>query len=510
MKNIFFYLLSFSLIIASNSYSQTGWTIQNSGTNYLLNSLHFFDANTGFTAGGNPSGCIILKTNNGGNNWTNNYQSSSNVNIKAIKFVNSNTGFAVGGYYPISVIMKTTNQGQTWINQNTTITGSMYSLSFINAETLYVASDYGRILKTTNGGTNWTVLQAPITDHFECVQFLDYSTGYAAARGGQIMKTTNAGSNWFISFNCGVWLNSVSFKNANTGYLVGQNGMTLYTSNGGTNWLYQNLGTNNILNEVVFINQSTGFILGNSGYILKTTNVGTNWTIQTPGTNYDLYSTFFINDNTGYICGDQGLILKTVTGGNPLAVPILIYPPNNSTNISLTPSLTWTCNTPASYYRIQVSGLSDFSTIIDSATLTTTQRTIPGGRLNTNTTYFWRVNATNATGTGPWSEVWNFGTTSTGVSQISSEIPDRNLLYNNYPNPFNPSTKIKYQIMKRSNVSLRVYDLLGREVEVLFDGEQLPGTYQIIYESRQSQSGVYFYCLKTDKYKEVKKMVLMR
>ena len=510
MKKILLCLLILSFFISNTSISQSGWTVQNSGTSYLLNSLYFFDFNTGFSAGGNPSGCVIIKTTNGGANWNINYQSTSNVNIKFIKFYNLNTGFAVGGYYPISVIMKTTNQGLSWANQNTTITGSMYFISFLSVDTLFVASDYGRILKTTNGGNVWTVIQAPITDIFECIQFVNQSTGYAVSRGGQILKTTNSGTNWFISFNCGTWLNSVNFTNPNTGYAVGQSGMTLYTTDAGSNWIYQSLGTSSILNEVYFINQSTGFVLGAAGLILKTTNVGTNWVLQTPGINSDLYSSFFINNNTGFICGDNGTILKTTSGGLPLIVPTLVYPQNNSTNIPLTPALTWTSNPLANSYKVQVSTLSNFSTIVDSATVTTTQRTIPNGKLTNATTYFWRVNATNETGTGPWSEIWNFGTTTSGINQISHEIPDKNDLFENYPNPFNPSTNIKYQITKSSFVSLKVFDLLGREIETLVNEKQSPGTYQVKFENNHLQSGIYFYKIQTGEFVKVMKMVLIK
>lgn len=510
MNRILFYLLSITFLTSAITFSQTGWTTQNSGTNYLMNSLYFFNTNTGFAAGGNPNGCIILKTTNGGANWVTNYQSNSNINLKAIKFINTNTGFATGGYYPTSVIMKTTNQGITWISQSNPTTGTIYSISFVNADTIFSAAGYGVILKTTNGGANWLPQQTSISDHFEYVQFLNSNTGYAVARGGQVLKTTNSGYNWFISYNCGTWLNSASFINTNTGYTVGQSGITLFTNNGGTNWISQSMGTNSILNEVAFINQSTGFILGASGLIFKTTNIGVNWTVQPSGTNNDLYSTYFANDNTGYVCGDYGTILKTVTGGNPAVVPTLVYPPNNATNIPLTPSLTWLSNPPALYYKVQVSRLSDFSTIVDSATLNGQQRTIPAGRLTTNTTYFWRVNATTANGTGPWSDVWNFGTVSTGINQISSEIPDKNYLYNNYPNPFNPSTNIKYQITKNGYVSLRVFDMLGRVVSVLVDGKQTVGTYLVRFENVSLPSGIYYYKLSTEEFSDVKKMLFVK
>jgi len=509
MKKLLFCLMLSFFFLSNTSISQSGWTVQNSGTSYHICEIFFFDFNTGFAAGGNENGSIILKTINGGNTWSINYQSTNPAFI-SIKFLNSNTGYAVGGRYPTSVIMKTTNQGQNWINQYNPTTGSIFSVSIIDADTAYCAAGYGCILKTTNGGTNWVIQQTAITDHFEYVQFLNSHTGYAAARGGQIMKTTNSGNNWFMSYNCGIWLISENFINYNTGYVVGRNGIILFTSNGGTNWSSQLSGTNNYLNEVLFVNQNTGFIIGDTGKVLKTTNAGINWTSRSSATNNNLLSIFFLNDNTGYACGQFGAIMKTTSGGIGFIVPTLVYPPNNSTNNPLTPSLTWMSSSPALYYKVQVSSLMDFSVIVDSATLTTTQRTVPAGKLNPSTTYFWRVSATNSVGTGPWSEVWSFGTTTSGIKLISSEIPEKNFLYNNYPNPFNPSTNIKYQISRSSFVSLKVFDLLGREVETLVSEKQSPGTYEVKFENNHLQSGIYFYKMQVGEFSKVMKMVLVK
>lgn len=87
-------------------------------------------------------------------------------------------------------------------------------------------------------------------------------------------------------------------------------------------------------------------------------------------------------------------------------------------------------------------------------------------------------------------------------------------LYQNFPNPFNPSTIIRYQLSVNSYVTLRVYDMLGKEVAVLVNEEQSAGRYEIEFlsavGSRQSASGVYFYQLKAGDYTAVKKMILLR
>lgn len=94
-------------------------------------------------------------------------------------------------------------------------------------------------------------------------------------------------------------------------------------------------------------------------------------------------------------------------------------------------------------------------------------------------------------------------------------IPDRFSLFQNHPNPFNPSTTIRYGVPYASKVKLRVFDLLGREIRTLFDGEQTAGTYDVVwdgtdYRGLQVASGVYFYRLDASGYSETRKMILVR
>ncbi|MGB9665569.1 MAG: T9SS type A sorting domain-containing protein, partial [Ignavibacteria bacterium] len=90
-------------------------------------------------------------------------------------------------------------------------------------------------------------------------------------------------------------------------------------------------------------------------------------------------------------------------------------------------------------------------------------------------------------------------------------LPDKFVLKQNYPNPFNPSTVIEYNLPEASNVTLKIYDLMGREVKTLVNGEfQTKGLYKYFVYSNDLSSGVYFYQLKTDKYSAVKKMMLIK
>jgi hypothetical protein len=91
-----------------------------------------------------------------------------------------------------------------------------------------------------------------------------------------------------------------------------------------------------------------------------------------------------------------------------------------------------------------------------------------------------------------------------------STMPIQFALYQNYPNPFNPTTKIRYEVAKQCRVSIKIIDILGREVATLIDGNQQPGKYETVWNGAGYPSGVYFYRLQAGSYTETKKMILLK
>ncbi|HWA07685.1 MAG TPA: T9SS type A sorting domain-containing protein [Ignavibacteria bacterium] len=97
-----------------------------------------------------------------------------------------------------------------------------------------------------------------------------------------------------------------------------------------------------------------------------------------------------------------------------------------------------------------------------------------------------------------------------GIEPYINETPSSFELKQNFPNPFNPTTNINFSLPKSTYVSLKVYDLVGREVKTLVDGNQQQGTYNIMYDAVNLPSGIYFYTLKTNEFTETKKMMLVK
>lgn len=102
------------------------------------------------------------------------------------------------------------------------------------------------------------------------------------------------------------------------------------------------------------------------------------------------------------------------------------------------------------------------------------------------------------------------GDTVIGINIPGTEIPRDFKLYQNYPNPFNPTTAINFDIAKKTHVKLVIYDLIGRELEILADGVMNPSTYSIRWDAASLSSGIYFCRLSTESYSETRKMILLK
>jgi subtilisin-like proprotein convertase family protein len=97
-----------------------------------------------------------------------------------------------------------------------------------------------------------------------------------------------------------------------------------------------------------------------------------------------------------------------------------------------------------------------------------------------------------------------------GSGNLSNTLPSRFNLYQNYPNPFNPVTNIKFDLPKNTEVKLKVYDLLGREVKTLLDEFKEAGTHVVEFDASEYASGVYFYKIEAGDYINTKKLILLK
>ena len=202
--------------------------------------------------------------------------------------------------------------------------------------------------------------------------------------------------------------------------------------------------------------------------------------------------------NTENNYGPYYYVRRFTTANVPPAIPVPTFPVNGDTGVTRNVCLQWTSIPGALTYRAQVSLNLSFTQIIADDTSLTSSSFCPP-TLPPLVTCFWRVRSKGYWG---WSQCSAPFTFTTGLATPVGEDPGSRqplafALQQNYPNPFNPSTTIPFEILNGGFVSLRVYDVLGREIRTLVNGDMPAGTYSARWngESDNGQpvpSGMYF------------------
>ena len=206
---------------------------------------------------------------------------------------------------------------------------------------------------------------------------------------------------------------------------------------------------------------------------------------------------------------DSGFVTVFAHKETPSRV-ILSEPSDQSIDQPFDISLKWEAEENATVYHLQVTDTMDFKELL----FENTQLTAPSFELtdlDIDTEYTWRVRASNNGWLGEWSEIWSFTTkTTTYIERYLGNVPSDFRLYQNSPNPFNPGTIIRYDVPKRSDVTLTVYNLLGQKVAQLLDQQKEAGYHEITLNAWHLPSGVYIYRLQAGEYVESKKMLYLK
>lgn len=451
LKSLSLLVVFFSLLLhILTAKAQSGWILQPTIGSLSFSKIKFINSQTGFLTGYSNK---IFKTTNSGATWSE-YTISDSVNdLRDIFFINQTTGFIAGGMV------------------------SLYPPS-----PLYVTSI---ILKTTDTGNSWYKVyydtNQNVQKHFSTVTFSDENTGYVGGGlygGGPnyLFKTTNAGNNWTeISYEHPSFPFAMNFQSYSEGVAVLFSEI-LKTGNGGSSWT--EVASAGILSDLFFVNNLTGYICGGEplfdrsgrSLIMKTTDAGNNWQniFNEVGDQYNVLNSIYFTDiNTGYTVGSS----YNLTSGGTLS--IILKTTNQGTN--------WG-------FQISPPGLSLLSVEF----------------LDNNTGFAVGIYGTILKTTDGGGEIIS------GISNYSNEVPDGFVLYQNYPNPFNPSTIIKYAIPNKQQVSLKIYNVLGTEIESLINEVQNAGIYEVSWNAANMPSGIYYYKIQTENFSNTKKMLLVK
>jgi hypothetical protein len=191
------------------------------------------------------------------------------------------------------------------------------------------------------------------------------------------------------------------------------------------------------------------------------------------------------------------------------SAPVLVSPANSQVIDSSSVLFVWLQSQPqVNKYEIELDTTDQFTNPIVNSDITDTTFLFTGLLANKN--YWWRVKAENAAGWSDFSEARSFSTLFVGIDDGDSQLPTEFSLEQNYPNPFNPETIIEYNISNTTPVSIKVYDLVGREIAVLVNEVKQPGNYRVNFNGENIASGVYFYKMIAGDFSFVKKMNLLK
>jgi photosystem II stability/assembly factor-like uncharacterized protein len=501
------------------------WTGQESGTAVILRAVHFFDANTGFAVGFNGT---VLYTADAGATW-NPRSSGTTLPFFAVKFFDDKTGLAtgLGGLFrtsdggltwaqasgvagnaistttsgiaftagPIGYLQKSGDLGATWTSLNSRQTDELDGVSFFDADHGLAVGAIGSTARTDDGGRTWEIGRHLAASRFWDVVMLSRTHAVAAATMG-LFHTADGGQTWSKRAD-GIFY-GVSFGDAMNGIGVGHNGQVRRTSDGGLSWSdASSAGGSRHLQAVAHLAPQVAVAVGDNGSIVRTDDGGGTWSTRTSGTTFGLRDVHFADAAIGMAVGFGGTILRTVDGGESwehvtsgtteTLNGVWISDGQVATVVGNQGMTLWTEDGGASWSRLR----SHTSNALNAVTF------VDRG-IGTMVGFAGMIlAATPGAPTGTSADPLLPPLTATGV-------------HSNYPNPFRSSTAITFELSAPTNGRLDVFDMQGRHVAVLFEGERGPGRHEITWDAGALAPGVYISVLRLGHATSVRKMVVVR
>ena len=479
------------------------WIQQNSGTTKSFHNLYFLNENLGWVCGYDGT---ILKTSDGGQNWIS-HNLGTLDDVHAIYFKDPSIGWAVlYEYVPDrhGSIIHTTDGGDIWNVQLSEWGNTLHSIHFSDENNGWVAGSNGIVFHTTNGGTTWFQQYPPTGGGWLWpIFFIDNNIGWTIGDPlFGLFKSTNGGNNW-VSYYVPmvVQVLSIVFLDNQTGWLCGAQGQIVKSIDGGITWQNLQSGTSEYLRDIYFIDYNTGWCVGHNGTILYTVNGGTSWNSEISNTSEILRAVQFVNNQVGWVVGENGIILKTVNGGIPVELISFTGIVEEEKIVLSWRTATETNNSGFEIERktkdmefVKIGFVAGFGTTTEPKIYRFVDEDLQRG------IYFYRLKQIDFNGTYEYSN----------EISVDFTIPVTYNFYQNYLNPFNPTTRIRFALSEKAYTTLKICNSLGEIVEELVNEVKEAGNYEVNFDASGLPSGMYLYSLSSGKFKETKKMILLR
>lgn len=519
------------------------WTTYHTGIDKHLIDISFSDHDNGIIVG---SGGTILNTHDGGMTWTER-ASGITKDIYSVAFPTPIHAYTVG----VGYLLRSTDGGDSWETKEFLIATWIQSSIFMLDQNHGVNVGQGGTGARTVDGWQASPLNIYSLKYWPYQALRDVylfagDVGIAVGLQGYMITSTQVftgpDENGWTSLNSGTTKNlyAIDFLDSSSGLIVGAEGTLRRTSDRGMHWTGEVSGTGDDLNDVAFVDPTRAWVVGDQGAILRYTpvvadtglqfNVRDKWNIVSVPYGVGDYSatTLFpaavssaFGFENGYVAYD------TLENGRGYW---LKFPQAQTVVMNGTPLEAETVDVDAGWNMV-----GSLNSPVDVATISS----IPGGIVTSGFYQYdgsYQQSTVIIPGKGYWvkcSQPGQLVFSSAGNTPAASRIriedrgetppappneqqaqgmsmPLAYSLSQNTPNPFNPTTQISYSIPIRSQVTLKVYNVLGQLVTTLADEILSPGEHTVLWDAGGLPSGVYFYRIVSGPFTHTLKMVVMK
>ena len=405
-----------------------------------------------------------------------------------------------------------------WEKNDIPTTKLLNSIVFIDSLNGWVAGDSGLIIHTSNGGLNWETQYSNDSLNVLNIFFLNDQIGWGSALstyyepyGTYILKTTNGGEDWSSEYfrMSEVLVNAFYFLDSLTGFAVGYPQVFHRTTDGGLNWSRVILDSSLVSDlppyTIKFYSSQYGYACGGvrdvRGVVWRTVDGGLNWsTVVDTLTTEPLYD-MHIFDSLHVIAigGDPEFgtsQIVTTDGGQTWeyeALGIFYYPYSIDFR---TATEGWVPMGEQRKFLYTSNSGKNWSEVTTPDSMNIVRICFP--------------DSSHGYGIGPQGNMVKYVYQEpTIIVEAEENISDFYLLQN-YPNPLNPETTIKYSLAKEGFVNLAVYNMLGEEVATIVNTTQVAGKYEVNFNASKLSSGVYIYRIEASNYVASKKLMLLK
>ncbi len=359
------------------------------------------------------------------------------------------------------LIMRTVDGGATWEVQNPGITNVLNAMDIytyeevtgINVTMMIAVGENGVLLKSVDNGLTWNVKANISTENLNDVAIYSADLIYVCGNNGTLLRSIDFGETFEpVAIPVTTNLNSFTFSGPQTNLtrinaIVAGDSGTILVSQNAYDWTAVNSSTTENLFAATFSGVNA-ICTGANGTIITSNDEGLSWVSSVSGVSTTIFDVKYLNILTAVASSENGVVLRTEDGG-----------------------ATWTAITTPVEADLFALNFANENVGISIGSEGTEIYSNDGGL------------------------TWLTGITA-NVLPANKKFDAK--LSQNYPNPFNPSTLINYSIPDNSTVSIKIYDMTGREVRTLVNSYQAPGSYSVKFDAANLSSGIYFYVLRAN------------